>query len=88
MSDEQYIGVNDCELCREWVEEPQMVCEYRGRRGYLVITSEGWPDRKPVKPSPHKLAEAIKALQYYATHAEHAFVAKDALAIILKEEDE
>jgi hypothetical protein len=60
------IDVTYCELCREWVESPMMVCEYRGRSGYVSVTSPGWPDRKPVKSNVHRLAEAIKALQYYA----------------------
>lgn len=82
------IGVNYCELCHEWVEEPQMVCEYRGRVGYVTVTSEGWPDRKPVKSNVHRLSEAIKALQYYANAVDQndTFVAKEALKKI-KEED-
>jgi len=66
MSKDKQILVTYCELCREWVEEPMAVCEYRGRSGYITLRSEGWPDRKPVKSNVHRLAEAIKALQYYA----------------------
>lgn len=85
------IDVTYCELCREWVEEPLMVCEYRGRSGAVVVGSEGWPDRKPVKSNVHRLAEAIKALQYYSkgdgASPAHLHIAEEAL-VKIKQEDE
>lgn len=91
MSDKyERIDVNYCELCREWVEEPQMVCEYRGRVGFITVTSPGWPDRKPVKSNVHRLVEAIKALQYYANpeKSEYPGIAIDALKKIKEQDDE
>lgn len=89
MSKIETIGVTYCELCREWVEEPMMVCEYRGRSGFLTITSPGWPDRKPIKSNVHKLAEAIKALQWYAKGDNDGIaIAQDALKKIKEQDDE
>lgn len=88
MSELKTIGVTYCELCHEWVEEPMMVCEYRGRTGFLTVTSEGWPDRKPVKNNVHRLVEAIKALQYYAKQEDNPAVAIDALKKIKEQDNE
>lgn len=87
MKENERIYVNYCELCREWVEEPQMVCEYRGRLGFITVTSEGWPDRKPVKSNIHRLSEAIKALQYYA-QSQDSLIAAEALKKIKEQDDE
>lgn len=51
-------NVNFCELCQEWVEEPTMVCEYRGQNGTLTITNEGWPDRTEGH-NPHSLRNRL-----------------------------
>lgn len=83
------IEVTYCELCREWVEVPLMVCEYRGRSGVLIVTSPGWPDRKPVKSNVHRLSEAIKALQWYAKgDNDGVAVAQEALKKIKEHDDE
>jgi hypothetical protein len=69
-----------------------MVCEYRGRVGFVTVTSEGWPDRKPSRVVVHRLAEAIKALQYYANFDNNdpvsSAVAKEALKNIKEQDNE